>query len=400
MSTFRQAITHIRDMPSAFWVVIVATLVNQMGNMAFVFLVLYCNQALGFSLSLSAATFAAFSTSMLLTGLFGGTFVDRFGALRIMLVALVANGCILLTFPFIHALPNLLLACLVWGFTFGLYRPASQAFVTQLSTAGMHKVTFSVFRLAINLGMSIGPAVGGYLASHQFATIFFANGCANLIASMILILGLARSKWLKEKSQTPTSELSIKLLGKDLRLTLFLFGMIPVSMVFFQHEATLPVYLNESLHLSLSFYGLLFTVNTLIIVLCELPLNIATLNWPYRINLALGSAFISAGFAGMLLTHSAFHVLIATVIWTIGEMILYPASSSYIADIAPEEKRGSYMSLYSACSSLGMLLGPWSGAFVMQHFGTTNLWITCGIWGSVSVLVFLYLPAFPAQKNT
>lgn len=392
MNTFRQAFTHIRGMPYAFWVVIIATLINQMGNMVFVFLVLYCNQALGFSLPVAATTFAAFSGSMLLTGLFGGTIIDRYGALRVMISALIANGCTLLIFPLLqHYLPIMLL-CLLWGCTYGLYRPASQAFVTQLSSPGMHKITFSLYRLVINLGMSLGPAVGGYLASHHFASIFLANGTANLLASIILIAGLARSEWFKRKDHIRATELSIKWLFRDRSLALFLAAMIPVSMVFFQHESTLAVYIQTSLQLPLSFYGLLFTLNTLMIVLFELPLNIATLNWPYRINLALGSAFITAGFAGIAWATNARGILIITIIWTIGEMILYPSSSSYIADIAPDERRGSYMSLYSTCTSLGMLLGPWSGALIMQQYGAYHLWLACGLWGLLSVALFLRLP--------
>jgi MFS family permease len=392
MSTFKQAITHIRNMPAAFWVVIVATLINQMGNMAFVFLVLYCNQALGFSLPLAATTFAAFSGSMLLIGLLGGSVIDRFGALRVMLLALIANGFTLLIFPLLHTYFSIILLCFTWGCTYGLYRPASQAFITQLSTPGMHKITFSLYRLVINLGMSLGPAVGGYLATHHFASIFLANGIANLTASVVLITGLSRSEWFKQKCLIKRSELSMKWLFKDSSLAWFLAAMIPVSMVFFQHESTLAVYAKESLHLSLSFYGLIFTLNTLMIVLFELPLNIATLNWPYRINLALGSAFITAGFAGIAWSHRAHDILLITVIWTIGEMILYPSSSSYIADIAPEERRGSYMSLYSTCTSIGMLLGPWSGALIMQRFGAHNLWLACGAWGLLSVALFLALP--------
>lgn len=403
MSVFRESYRHIKNLPPAFWVVTGATLMNQVGNMAVVFLVLYLNQSLGYSLAAASFEFAVFSASMLVTGLFGSSIIDRIGASHVMTAAIIFNGLILLLFQFVQNYFVIMLLCLVWGYCFGLYRPASQAYITQLSNAGMHKVTFSVYRLALNLGMSIGPALGGYLASRSFASIFLANGIANLLAAAILIIGLSRTAGYACPSPSLHKPvLSVHWLQRDRVLRWFVIGMIPVSMVFFQHEATLAVYLKRDLHFSLTFYGLLFTLNTLIIVFCELPLNVATMRWPYRINFILGTIFITAGFAGLYFASQTWHILLLTVLWTIGEMILYPASNSYIADIAPEAHRGSYMAIYGTCSNLGMLFGPWSGAVIMEYFGASGLWLMCGVWGMVSVGIFSYLrepDAYKIQKE-
>ncbi len=392
MKHFREAFSHIRGFSSAFWIVIAATLMNQTGNMAVVFLVLYASQYLGFSVAASSLCFAAVSGSMLITGMIGGGLSDRFGPAWIMVLALFANGLILFAFPFFHSYPLIFIMCLIWGSVFGFYRPASQTFISNLSTAGMHKVTFSVYRLVINLGMSIGPALGGYLAMHSYTAIFFANGIANLLASAILFFGLYRTNWLSYKNTHARKiDLGIRWLKHDSALRLFVFAMIPVSMIFFQHESTLPVVLDRDMHLPLTFYGLLFTLNTLIIVFLELPLNVATLSWSYRTNFLLGSALVIIGFAGLYFATSTWHIMLLTVFWTVGEMIFYPAASSYIADIAPEDKRGSYMSMYTTCSNLGMLLGPWAGAVVLERINAHGLWLACGLWGILSLVQFYYL---------
>jgi MFS family permease len=392
MNIYRATFSHIKTFPTLFWFVIAATFINQAGNMAFVFLVPYVAQHLGLSLMQGSFAFAVFSGSMLVSGLIAGNIIDQMGPARIMIVTVFANGLVLFVFPFIHHYYTLLTMCLIWGFFYGIYRPASQTFVSHLSTPGLHKITFSVYRLVLNLGMSIGPAIGGYLAAHSFPMIFIANGSANLVAGIILLIGLLGSTWMNYHPASDHKKvISIKWLKYDAVLRLFMMAMIPISMVFFQHEATLPVYLNQNLHLPLSFYGWLFTINTLIIVFFELPLNVATLNWSYRINFILGSLFIAAGFAGMVFATTESHIIFLTVIWTIGEMILYPSASSYIADIAPPERRGSYMGMYSTCSNLGMLLGPGAGAIVMQYFGGHVLWIACGIWGLFSIIIFSFM---------
>lgn len=391
---YQEAMKHIRSFPFEFWVVLGASLLNQIGNMGFVFLVLYCNEHLGYSLTHSTFAFAVFGASMLITGLTGGSLVDKLGAARLMIGTLIGNGCVLLIFPIIHAFTSVLIICILWGFFYGLYRPAAQTFVSHLSSTGLHKITFSLYRLIQNLGMSIGPALGGYLALHSFATIFYANGIANILAALILLAGLYHSPWM---SYRPTLELklemSVKWLFRDRVLRLFVLGMIPISMVFFQHESTLSVFLNHDLKFPMSFYGLLFTLNTLIIVFFELPLNVATLNWPYYKNFMLGSLFITIGFGGLTFAHLPWHIVTLAIIWTVGEMILYPSASSYIADIAPIEQRGNYMSLYSTCSNMGMVLGPWGGSFIMEYYGANGLWVTCIFWGILSIIIFQCLKA-------
>jgi MFS family permease len=391
MSAFKDTYHYIRRFSPTFWLVITATLLNQTGNMAFVFLLVYLNQHAGLSLAQSSFTFAVFSASMLATGILCGSLIDRIGSGRIMILSLLLNGLVLITFPFLHAYMAILGICMLWGITFGIYRPASQALVSSLSTPGMHKVTFSVFRLAQNLGMSIGPALGGYLAFYSFPALFFVNGAANLLACCILFFSLFRTIYFKTQSDKHyRAPINLKWLRHDISLRIFMLGMIPVSMVFFQHESTLAVFLKADLHLPLSFYGWLFTINTLLIVSMELVLNVFMLNWPYRTNFILGSALITAGFAGLSLATQAWHVILLTLLWTFGEMILYPSASSYIADIAPVEHRGSYMSLFSTSSNIGLFFGPWAGAALMGHIGGRGLWLACGLWGILSLVIFYF----------
>ncbi|OGT40110.1 MAG: hypothetical protein A3F12_03690 [Gammaproteobacteria bacterium RIFCSPHIGHO2_12_FULL_38_14] len=392
MRNFRLALSHIKTLPGAFWIVIGATFLNQAGNMAFVFLILYLNQYLGFNLTHASFAFAVFSASMVISSLFGGQYIDRFGAARLMIICILINSLILFIFTFFHYFDSILLLSALWGVMMGFYRASSSTLVTHLSSTGMHKVTFSVFRLVINLGMSIGPAFGGYLAGYSYHAVFIANGIANLLAGLLLVVGLRRTKWLSYRSSIQQKvELNIRWLKRDLKFSYFLLSMVPVSMIFYQHESTLPVFLEDTLKFPLSFYGLLFTINTLIIVFFELPLNIATVNWTYRRNFMLGSLLITVGFAGLYISSMRWHVVLVTIIWTIGEMILFPACNSYVAEIAPEANRGSYMSLFNAFSNLGLLLGPLGGAFVMENFGPYNLWLVCGLWGAISIVLFNFI---------
>jgi MFS family permease len=392
MNLYQGTFLYIKQLPSVFWIVILANLINQAGNMGMVFLVVYANQYLGLSVTQGTAAFAVLSASMLVSGLLSGNIIDRIGAARIMIGAIALNGFILLIISLIRNYYALLFMCVLWGISFGAYRPSSQTLIGSLSTKRLHKITFSIYRWALNLGMSIGPAVGGYLVAYSFPLCYVVNGIANVIACLILLAGLVGTKWIKAPVSIAQKRVfTLRWLQHDAMLRLFVLGMIPVTMVFFQHESTLSVYLKQNLGFPLSFYGWMFTINTLMIVFLELFLNMITLNWPYRWNFMIGALFLTMGFAGIYFATSMLHIILLTMLWTIGEMLLFPSASSYIADLAPEDRRGSYMSIYSTCSNLGMLLGPLSGAFVMQHLGGKSLWAICGIVGLVSIIIFSFL---------
>lgn len=390
MSRLKTSIIHIKKLPSSFWFVIGATVINQLGSMALVMLVPYLSLYLKLNLPQASFSYAICAFFMLISGIFGGGLADRFGSRRVMIISLLLNGIVLLFFPLARHFWQIHLLCMFWGFFSGLYRPASQTFVSSVSPVGSYKLTFSIYRLAINLGMSIGPAVGGYLAMHSFSAIFIANGAVNVIGSGILLVGLLHSQIIKETHRESTGEYSsgVKFLKSDFTLRLIILGMIPITMVFYQHSSTLSIFLSRNLHLPLSFYGILFTINTLMIVFFELPINIATSHWSGRRCLIVGSIFMTIGFGGFLFASMAWEVMFLTIVWTIGEMVLMPSATSYIAEIAPETGRGGYMSLYSTSVNLGMFIGPWAGGLIMQHFTASGLWIFCIMLGIISILTF------------
>ena len=392
MNIYRRAYYHSKDLPAAFWFIILATLFNQIGNMAVVYLVIYLNIAKDYSLINSATALVVFSASMLMSGLLAGKIINRYGPLKLMMVTIICNGIILLSFPWLENFFAVCLSCVLWGLVYGVYRPASTTCVGDLSPAGLHKITFSIYRLAVNLGMSIGPALGGWLAAKNFNSIFYFNALMNLCAGVVLWVGNNHSLAAPQLSSNNKNLFSWQYLAQDKRLLGFLLALLPISMVFFQHEATLPVFLHTQLGYPLSFYGLLFTLNTLLIVAFELPLNVATLNWPYKVNFILGTFGIGLGFFGLSFLHQTLAILVLTVIWTFGEMILYPAANSYVAERAGDERRAAYMSLLSTVANLAMLLGPWLGSLIMQFHGATVLWLICGTWALFSVAGFALLP--------
>ena len=177
---------------------------------------------------------------------------------------------------------------------------------------------------------------------------------------------------------------------RDRRFLYFLLAMLPVEMVFFQSLAAMPLFVVRDLHVSEAGFGMLLAINTVMIILTEVPLNTAMSTWSHRQTIALGALLVGAGFGGLALGGGAMGVAITVVIWTVGEMILLPASSAYVSDLAPPELAGAYMGLYTMGFSLAFAIGPWLGVQVLEKLGPASIWLGALGCGCITALMIWF----------
>jgi MFS family permease len=149
-------------------------------------------------------------------------------------------------------------------------------------------------------------------------------------------------------------------------------------MVIFQFGSAMPLFMVRELGLPESLYGAMFLVNTVLIIFIEVPLNLATTDWPHHRVLALGALLTGLGFGGLALVTGATGVAATIVVWTFGEMILMPGSAAYVADISPPQSRGRYMGADHVTFSIAFVLGPWLGVLLLDRFGGAAVW-TCAL---------------------
>lgn len=163
----------------------------------------------------------------------------------------------------------------------------------------------------------------------------------------------------------------------------------------------MPLFLVGDLHMNESSYGLLFTLNTVLIILLEVPLNLSMAHWSHRRALALGAFLVGAGFGAMALCSGPLGAAFTVVIWTFGEMILLPGSNVYAAEIAPVGQRGSYMGLYTMSFSAAFTIGPGLGAALLERSGAGILWGAAFVLGCLSTVllgrVHARAPAAPVE---
>ncbi len=341
--------------------------------MALPFLALYLTRRLHFSEPQAGVVLGCYGLGALVVSPIAGGLCDRIGPLPMMRFSLGLSGSLLLLFPFVNGYSSILILTILWAAAAESFRPANLSLLTSLVTPAQRKPAFALVRLAINLGMSIGPAVGGFLVLSSYSLLFWVDGATSILAGIFLSLPsvfghmpLHGANLMRKQNDSAY---------RDGRLLFGLLAMLPVSIVFFQHQSTLPLFLGGELGFSPVVYGLMLPVNTILILVFEVPMNVAMSHWTHRRSLVTGALLIGAGFGVLAVTRGPVMAALSVAIWSFGEIIFLPAAVAYVADITPVGASGQYMGAYQMMFSLTLILSPMVGTAVLHRYGSTVLWI-------------------------
>jgi MFS family permease len=282
------------------------------------------------------------------------------------------------------------------------------AIIGELAGPQQRKAAFALTRLAINLGMSIGPVVGGFLAIHSFKLLFYVDGATSLLAGALIAILPWRQFTPQELEKDIVPKTNDDIIPRlrysdvlrDRLFIYFLLAMIPIELVFFQPLAAMPLFLVRDLHMTEAGFGALLAINTVIIILVEVALNAAMADWAHRYAISLGALLVGTGFGALIFVNSVFAAAATIVIWTFGEMILLPASSAFVSDIAPSKQAGAYMGLYMMGFSVAVAIGPWLGIQILEHYGSDAVWIGTFVCGCMTTAMIWFLPAIGRKDRT
>lgn len=390
----------IRGLPKNIWLISIASLINRSGTMVIIFLTLYVSQGLGEDPTSAGLVVAVYGLGAFLSAPFVGRLSDKIGELLLMKISLFGSAVFLFVFAFINNYNFILLLSFLWAIVNEAFRPASLSFISNESTSKQRKTAFALYRLAINLGMSIGPVLGGILSEISYDLLFYVDAGTCLSAGFFLVV----VKWDLRKSETAETENQPELKSTffsaltDKPFLFFLLAMLPVSIVYMQSMSTLPLFVVENLGFSNAVFGMLTAVNTVLIILIELPLNASMTKWKDENSLYLGALLTGIGFGALVFADSFFLLIFTIVIWTFGEMIFFPGAAAMASEIAPRKRRGEYMGFYQMVFSLSFMLAPYLGTLIYDAFSPRILWVSAFFFSLVS-LVFVYASKVYKQKT-
>jgi MFS family permease len=385
------------EFPAQYWLMFGGMLISTIGSsMIWPFLLIYASERLDLPMTALASLLSINAAVGLVASFIAGPIIDRLGRKWVMVISLIVDGAGFLLMSRANTLPAFAALMALRGAANPLYRIGADAMMADLIEPTRRIEAYSLLRLSNNAGIAIGPAIGGFLAASSYNTAFYF-AASGLTIYGLLLASLARETLPLAAANDP--ERFLKPVGerfggygrvlRDRTFISFTFAFWLTMMAAAMLWVLLAVYTKTNFGLSESRYGLIPTTNALMVVFLQLPVTQVTKRFKAMPVLAVGAAFYAAGVASVALSSSFWGFWTSMVIMTIGELIMIPTSSTFVANLAPADMRGRYMSIYGLTWSIASGVGPVLGGFLNDHLGPRTIWYGGGLIGLVSAALFL-----------
>ncbi len=385
-------------MSKEIWWLALVTLINRAGTMVIPFLSLYFNENLGFSLENIGMLMTSFGIGSLMGSWLGGKLTDTYGYYRVMYLSLIVSGFLFISFQFLEDFWNLALGVFLLMTVAEVFRPASFVAINAYSKPENRTRSVTLIRLAINLGFSIGPALGGlFILYIGYTGLFWADGCTCIIAGILILLILNPKKI---NIQKPFNVKNPRSAYKDIPYLVFIGSMILLSFAFVQYFSTVPIYYSEAYQLSEYQIGLLLAMNGIFIFLFEMPLikYIEYRKIPQVTLILLGLLLIALSFLIFNLFAWTGILVVAMLFMTWGEMIAFPFSNAFAMARSQTGNPGEYMALYSISFSISHIFAHNMGMRSVASFGYEFTWYVMVVACLLGILLLLLLQSMLNKK--
>jgi MFS family permease len=380
------------DYPRQFWLLFWGLLLNAVGgSMVWPFLTIYMRRELQVSLTTVTLLLTLNSVSGLVATSLAGPAVDRFGRKAAILLSLCVTGASMAAMSRATTLAGWQVIMVVLGAFGPVYRVGADAMVADLVPGDRRPGAYALLRMISNLGVAIGPAVGGFLVFVSYSLAFYGAALASL-GFALLILFFARETL--PARVTPAAARETTGYGPVLRDRPFLLfcGMYTLAgMAYSLMMVLLPVYAKESFGVPESQYGFILATNAAMVVLFQFGVTRVTMRFPTLRVLAAGSLFYAVGVGSVALGSAFPAFLMSMIVLTVGELIMAPTSTTLTAALAPPEMRGRYMGVYALTWGVSFGIGPVLGGVLSDRVAPSAIWYMGLVMGLAAALGFVLL---------
>ncbi|MEK5427180.1 MDR family MFS transporter [Cytobacillus sp. FSL R7-0680] len=361
-------------MPRALWLLVIGMAVNVTGS-SFLWPLntIYMHEELGKSLSIAGIVLMINSAATVIGNLVGGVLFDKLGGYRSILLGIVISLSSLIIMVFKHGWPEYIVLLTILGFGSGIVFPSMYALAGSVWKEGGRKA-FNAMYVATNLGVALGAAMAGYIASFSFNYIFIAN-CLMYILFFLIAITSYRKMEVKSVSQPNEIKTAQKFRGNPKLNALFvlLIGYLLCCIGYVQWQSTISAY-TQQIGISLKQYSMLWTINGAMIVLAQPLISLLVKRIKsLKVQIIIGIFIFAISFAvvGNAVAFSGF--VTAMIILTIGEMLVWPAVPTIANDLAPKGREGFYQGIVNSVSTGGRMIGPLLGGVLVDVYGVKML---------------------------
>ena len=345
-------------------------------SMIWPFLLIYIKGQVNLPLSTITILTTINATSGLISALLAGPITDRLGRKWVLVFSLIGNGLVYLFMSQASTLPAFAILMAFSGIFNPVYRVSSDAMLADLIPPDRRPDAYALLRLSNNAGISLGPSMGGLLTVLSYSVAFyFAAGGLILYGLLLTFLAyetLPPQTTVQAFTRTFRGYLDVL---RDRPFLSFVSTFILVQMSGVLMWVLLPVYAHDQFQIPESQYGLIPTTNALMVVFFQVFVTKITRRYRALPVMAVGSLLYALGVGSVALGEGFIAFWLSMVIMTVGELILMPTASTYVAHLAPADMRGRYMSISGLTWNIAYGIAPPAGGYLSDQISPQAIWI-------------------------
>jgi MFS family permease len=381
------------EYPRQFWLLFWGLLISAIGrSLVWPFMTIYMREQLDVPLTTITLLFTLNSAAGLAAASTAGPLVDRFGRKGAMVLSLAVSGATLAAMSRARTLPLWALLQALSGTTGPLYSVGNNAMVADLVQPQRRPAAYALLRTISNLGIAIGPSIGGFVTGVSYALAFHIAAGTSVLFALLILCFVAETAPAGREGQTQQQKArGYRPLLRDRPFIAFCAVYTLAGMAYSLMMVLLPVYAKENFGIPENRYGFIMATNAATVVLFQYSVTRVTERHHHLPVLAVGSLFYAIGVGSVGWGWSFPTFLLSMVLLTIGEMIMVPTSTALTANLAPPDMRGRYMSVYGLTWSIGFGIGPVVGGFLNDNLAPVAIWYGGLVMGLAATFGFVLL---------
>lgn len=369
------------------WLLSFIMLVNRSGTMVLPFMTLYLtSKEMHRSLSEAGFVMALFGGGSIIGAYFGGKFTDKIGFYKVQLITLFGGGIMFIVLGQVKSYPLICVVTFLLSMINEAFRPANSSSIAFYSNSENRTRSYSLNRLAINLGWAVGASIGGLVAAFNYELLFWVDGMTNILAAGLLFYFLKPKIQLKKESDLDEKKTEVvpEIMSayNDKIYLWFLVLMTLFSCCFVQLFTTIPKYFRDDMLLNERYIGFIMAINGVIIVAIEMVLvymlekKNKNTRW-----IIIGLVMCAFSYLSLLIPGNAKFISLVMILFiTVGEIMAMPFMNVFWLQRANDTNRGQYAAMYTMSWGIGNTLGPFLCSALVE---ATNFKIMFIVLGSI-----------------
>lgn len=356
------------------------------------FLSLYLTASLGYSLEAVGWVLTAFGLGSVAGSWLGGKLTDKIGYYPVMFWSLMLSGVLFVLIQFVTSFWSFCIGIFIIMLVADTFRPALFVAINSYCKPENRTRSVSLIRLAINLGFSFGPAIGGFIiANVSYSGLFWIDGITCALAALLFLAVLSKKDSRAEKKANDEKEKTISPY-RDKAYLLFLLIIILIGFAFLQYFSTIPLYYRDSHYMSEEYIGWLIAMNGLLIFVFEMPIVKYFEQPKFNIYMILfySTLMFAASFFVLNLMHWWGMLVLGMLLMSFAEILSFPFLNSFAMVRGQGSNLGAYMALFTMAFSVSHIFGHNSGMQLIDHLGFAATWYImtgCLVLAAILILI-------------